>query len=113
MDLQDRVTSLELSRWLKNLGVKQESLFYWWIYENWHLDYKENVPADNNNYVSAYTVAELGEALPKNAYTRKTKQGYCAYLVSNGSAYKIERKTEADARGELLCYLIENKSITP
>ena len=33
MKLEDQVVSLELAKKLKELGVKQESLFYWGYYQ--------------------------------------------------------------------------------
>jgi hypothetical protein len=84
MKLEDQVTSLELSMKLKELGVKQESLFYWFDTRNtgdlpkWYLDTYDNLADDLGwNYktgrtkkvdrlYSAFTVAELGEMLPQD-----------------------------------------------
>jgi len=71
MKLEDQVVSLELSKKLKTLGVKQESLFSW-IY-----DPDTGVPTlidrwskDGMFFIaSAFTVAELGKMLPD--YTQK------------------------------------------
>lgn len=83
MNLEDQVVSLELSRRLKELGVNQPALVYWFdvpeIYHTggdgnidhtktkfkthlgsplaWNIDFKDSY--------AAYTAPELGELLPK------------------------------------------------
>lgn len=77
MPLEKQVTSLKLSQRLKELGVKQESLFWW---DNGELpirsDGKKRIPfvqyskkgfAEYKNFYSTFTVAELGEMLNKVA----------------------------------------------
>jgi len=94
MKLEQQVVSLELAKQLKELGVKQDSLFYWfnmerekdyyddgigWHYNKvgWHVvgkdeieRYKNDREIDNSeftpisHYRSAFTVAELGKMLP-------------------------------------------------
>src|SRR4051812_36893725 len=67
MKLEQQVCSLELAKRLKELGVKQESLYYWNIRHIWIVlkaigePYITRKPED---YASAFTVAELGEMLP-------------------------------------------------
>lgn len=123
MKLENQVTSLEPSKKLKELGVKQESLWWWCIYtDKWFLAYREDGIADTNNQVSAFTVAELGEILPKDLHLDTPKQcrlymngvHRCVYLDKN---YEWVYTTvspdnnEADARVKMLIYLIENKLI--
>lgn len=93
MNLYDQFCSLDLAKRLEELGVKQESLFYWLNVEHCihmkvkedgyslqededgnpiidKIDYRTELgnPAvyniDKENYWSAFTVAELGEMLP-------------------------------------------------
>jgi hypothetical protein len=81
VNLENQVCSLELSKRLKELGVKQESVFYWAdgsvvISIDMDLLLTNNkvrsFSAINNDYpdediynlYSAFTVAELGEMLP-------------------------------------------------
>ena len=79
MKLEQQVCSLELAQKLKELGVKQESLFYW-TYSNmfgnitFYLQYFPEIEGGYDgleNDVSAFTVAELGEMLPEGITTHK------------------------------------------
>ncbi len=68
MKFEDQVCALELARRLYELGVKQDSLFYWergylaQITTDWRLMFGHQY----NEYVSAFNVAELGEMLPNS-----------------------------------------------
>lgn len=116
MKLEQQVTSLELSKMLRELGVKQESLFYWVYVKNlksWEIfSIHEEVSIDEND-ISAFTVAELGNVLStteNNNQIRCTKaltQWCCDY-----ETYRTFADTEADARAKMLIYLLENKLIT-
>ena len=136
MKLEDQVTSLELSKKLKELGVEQESLWCWvckrgrkWTSEEDHWFLHETESSYNykgNDKCSAFTVAELGEMLPNNInenfriYHLKLRN----YGDSFGIAYELDNDeednwmlhdeietTEANARAKMLIYLIENKLI--
>lgn len=95
MKLENQVTNLELSKKLKELGVKQESLYYW--VEKWDLEKDENnlwksyftgkvylnhyYNNDNPRLIaSAFTVAELGEMLPEEIEDPKTKYIFGLHL---------------------------------
>lgn len=132
MKLEQQVVSLELSKRLKKLGVKQESLFYWLEYND---GYSEVIyrPTDNKTDMgySAFTVAELGEMLPDaNCFKYEDKKyGWVDYGFSRyegvwsvwigrggyGEEYKWEDEadTEANARAKMLIYLIENHLLNP
>lgn len=80
MKLQDQVTNLELSRKLKKLGVKQESVWYWQVYRDGDIfllsskDVEGFVGRDAFcDYYSAYTCSELGEMLPHFIRIKKIK----------------------------------------
>lgn len=118
MKLEQQVVSLELAQKLKELGVKQESLFWW------HTD--KAFIGDDHMYVvsygkttnpfaidmySAFTVAELGEMLPKQY--RSWKSGDDKEWICDTWASTVQRaETEADARAKMLVYLLENNLIT-
>jgi len=143
MKLEQQVCSLELAKKLKELGVKQESLFYWQRYtekktgiEEWDLALRGKHTRDNawscltGNYhdgrqwishwvekdeeYSAFTVAELGEMLPKGTQSYHTSFDWCltnpkwatSYIQPN-STFLTYTDTEANARAKMLIYLIE------
>ena len=124
--LEQQVCSLELAKRLKELGVKQESLFHW---QPSYYDRKtmvvvaENAEdwSDDVESYSAFTVAELGEMLPKEA-TSSWKYFPDDVVMPKGWRWKcfyhgdeLERiwaDTEADACSKLLIYLVENKLVT-
>lgn len=92
MKLEQQVCSLDLAKQLKELGVKQESLFYWLVViDNYYIEPEivRGKPEHKNGYYqknekdpwqeigySAFTVAELGEMLPE----RITIDGEYAFI---------------------------------
>ena len=119
--LEKQVTSLEPSMRLKELGVKQDSLWYWGerTFAN-GADIIDKEKANSSAWIkicSAFTVAELGEALPSSI---KTNYGDLNYLhiakLKNSKEWlvayfhdEIRGDTEANARAKMLIWLIENK----
>ena len=113
MKLEDQVCSLELAKKLKKLGVNQESLWYWHFNEKHCPDDHINLHKDGNN-CSAFTVAELGEMLPKASSYKHEDYSWCSLFVNEEPAYMAHREydeTEANARAKMLTYLLENKLI--
>lgn len=130
MKLEQQVVSLSLAKKLKELGVKQESAFAWtakaalpdtsWALwgtgksvEEWEGDWR----------VAAFTVAELGEMLPSEIqveeveYYLRVSHGLrdyweISYCNSRECYMPMADETEAEARGLMLIYLIENKLIS-
>lgn len=142
MKLENQVTSLEISKRLKELGVKQKSYFRWQVWNDPQngKKRKEIIRAGEYNFgevFSAFTVAELGEFLPKEIKkitkyqnenqledfylsfdfddSRKSDQKqvkYTYYYCGDSMAFFSEiADTEADARGKMMIYLLENKLI--
>lgn len=128
MKLKQQVCSLELAKRLKELGVKQESLFYWYNKDDRNF-LSEMTPnysvTDGFIPFSAFTVAELGEMLPN--IVMKDEQDWWFETLKNGSGtswmvcYEAKDEsdvivfhadTEADARAKMLIYLLENNLIT-
>lgn len=127
MKLENQVCSLELSKRLKELGVKQESLFWYTCFKNgtadihFQYDRKFIPPA----HYSAFTVCELGEMLPYLIEYNNKKYWYHTGKVNKNNEYYPEHEvnytndmttialqrgaTEADARAKLIIYLLENK----
>lgn len=136
MKLEQQVCSLELAKQLKKLGVPQKGYFNWWqrIREDgdgWEWYVRTGGVIGESCYC-AFTVAELGEILPKKISedgrdyklavgfreTGEIFRPYCEYW----NPYEGKRDfrigdgrtsdTEADARTTMLTYLLENKLIT-
>jgi hypothetical protein len=113
MKLENQVCSLELAKRLKELGVKQESLFY---HDNTlkKVAWTGNIylaPVDfGMRYVSAFTVAELGEMLKKYEmeciWFEEQEQWGCYQTCDGYEPHYAD--TEADARARMLIYLLEN-----
>lgn len=139
MKLEQQVVSLELAKKLKELGVKQESLFVWvdkFPIFNPEIErlvsireFKDRLAVsflseEARHLVktySAFTVAELGEMLPWMVcktppflYLRceKDHHGWVVqYQFMNEEPFEEAEDTEADARAKMLLYLLENKLI--
>ena len=112
MTLEHQVTNLEISKHLKELGVSQKSQFY---HGASGVMFQPLLP---NQYVicSAFTVAELGEMLPFYFSGEKHSNDWRCGFANNDGRFKnvpfVSADTEADARGKMLVYLLENKLIT-
>src|SRR5437016_1342304 len=134
MKLEDQVVSLELAKKLKELGFKQESLFYWVISRNDGKTYdlecelqcglcSRSFNGNREGAISAYTVAELGEMLPERLKL-SDKWGFFPLTIGKLSlGWRAEYRkwvghilqgvvsdsvTEVDARAKMLIYLKEN-----
>lgn len=113
MKLESQVVSLELAKRLKELGVKQDAHYAWHVYGG-NTELLINFIADccpSDETFSAFTVGELGEMLPDNFRSMKLGKGWFCRLylgptLSSGDG--VTGETEADARGKMLIYLIEN-----
>ena len=118
--LEQQVCSLELAKQLKELGVKQESLFNW-IFVNrpgeigkWRVAYDWDPLYVDSGNISAFTVAELGEMLPANYCSGRWENGYwwCHDSYDRNFDKVQQGLTEADARAATLVYMIKNKKIS-
>lgn len=132
MKLEQQVCSLVLAKRLKELGVKQESFCYWFtqtnavpvvplygddaerVFENWG---GKTPPSSNGGLWSAFTVAELGEFVPKGEYVETffhslEIQLTCTFQRPIAEKDVFVGSNEADCRAKMLIYLIENDLIT-
>ena len=128
MKLEDQVVSLELAKRLKEIGVKQESAFYWFegVNEIGLVDRAYAWPP-KEKHTAAFTVAELGEMLPQTFIDKSDDGQYFAqvnifkqysnwaicYETSKRRVCTAEMETEADARAKMLIYLIEQGIVKP
>ena len=135
MDIEDQVCSLELAKRLKELGVRQNSVWYWYDGVLTIKTHGNNLLAGTDFYpirslgdgelVSAFTVAELGNMLAevKREWNPHDRVKFPAYYIGqsgteNGwdvvSPWKtaVASEKEADSRAKLLEFWIENIKLT-
>jgi hypothetical protein len=130
MDISKQVASLEQAKRLKELGVTADSYFRWVCgisepKEDYILASEYSSKSVRRNEFPAYTVAELGEMLPKRyeAYWTESYNLGCGewrcdlYKRVGDSHSEVELSkygsTEAEARCAMLIHLIEQGIIKP
>lgn len=123
MKLENQVTNLEISKRLRELDVKQESLFYWYDVGNdvYYLGSSEDAANNAKDYpnstaigygqrtLSAFTCDEMSDAL-------FSQPKYIGISLEDGAKWRVQydiqkwvtADTLADAMGKMLIYLIEN-----
>ena len=129
MKLETQVVNKELSKKLKKLKVKQDSLWYYLITkEGIRISQRERIeievaltdPIIGEEVYSAFTVAESMEGLPTyleggnwDLTIQKTDVGYIvSYQNGYGECYKGESSCSpslANTLAKMRIYLIENK----
>ena len=110
MKLENQVCSLEHAKRLKELGVKQESLWWWTRLD----DSKDFILMSVVNScaprihegISAFTVAELGEMLPMSKVD-SCKPNKVWVVDYNILTKTCKADTEANARAKMLIWLLE------
>ncbi len=123
MKINGQVVSLDLAKRMKELGFKQESLWWWIKYFPTDrpiialISDKERRNSEKAfkclEQYSAYTVAELGEMLPEtirhdgdNFYYRAYKD-CIVYFHGKRIDFKAFAETEANVRAKMLIHLKE------
>src|SRR6187551_1502508 len=101
MELSKQVCSLELAQKLKELGIRQESYFYWVKGFPTRIEAREGIG-------SKYTSIRMFKT-----YSMDLLRWYVRYEneVLESVNHCEYADTEADARAKMLIYLIENKLI--
>jgi hypothetical protein len=130
MKIEQQVCTLEQAKRLKELGVKQESLFYHYVtysqkdgqsmgifYTKADAEKKQHEYRYNWNcpteLFSAYTVAELGEILPSSHYSTNNEYlGWRCYNGDNKEIINVYANNEAECRAAAIIHLLEQKIIT-
>ena len=121
MELKEQVVSLALAKQLKEIGVQQESLHIWQqtTGDEWYVNDSLLFDWGSEAY-PAYTVAELGELLPRCYISWATPQNgeakwWCRrmeqHFVTHEETPTFMAATEADARAKMLIYLEGTKKL--
>lgn len=126
MKLEEQVASLELSKKLKELGYKQEGLFWWYDLGQTspillYINYGQKPIKTLHEKFVAPTVAELGEWLPNDSRELAIDMDkgddafwVTAYRTDNERAERYDihmvggEDTEADARAKMVLWLADN-----
>ena len=129
MQLEKQVCSLKLAKRLKELGVKQNGRYIWWLPTLGGDDECETrlsrgcgtIRRKCSDWISAFTVAELGEMLPdkcpQHGGSLNIRRGFGKWLVGYGEHQEFDgchvegEDNEADARAKCLVYLLENNPL--
>lgn len=132
MKLEDQVCNLELAKRLKELGVKKESFAYWYkAHSGCHQLRIDRSDLGNdweeNKITSAFTVAELGEMIPRGfssgrPFGKDLFECWPTFEAMSDDRLDeeqsrflkvpLDRETkEADVRAKMLIYLLENKLV--
>ena len=121
---------MELAQRLRGRGVDARSLWTWCkIGEKWSVEWSYgDEPIKAERFAPAYTVSELGHMLPAVLdeegtdswlYIQKLEDvvlggGWrVSYMDDEEVEHHIESKTEADARANMLVWLVEKHFIKP
>ncbi len=117
MHLEQQVCSLESAKRLKELGVKQDSYFWWAALKRgdiviWDMENKKL--ADGNNLskehaiCSVFIVAELGIFMKGYGMPDfQDDEWVASFEVRVDEIRWVKGDTEAEARAKMLIYLIE------
>ena len=121
--MQNLVTSLELSKRMKELGAVQESERIW-ISHIWREQKEYNLMSASNeegrmnliasgyDVISAFDPSELGEMLPPNYEISRNRIGFWFCQKQNDEDEVMQgQPSMAEAMGETWCYLKDNNLI--
>ena len=128
MRLEDQVSSLVLSKQLKDLGISQKSI---WVYVDTPRGFMlilnrgdSDIFKASREQISVFTPAELLERLPYEIKNFEIKHSALFYISKFGKEFSVkyaeingrfilsfEDKNLSNALAKMLCYLIENNLI--
>jgi hypothetical protein len=114
MEIEKQVCSFNIAKKLKDLNIKQESLWYW-CYEKWtdlegdhkililKTPYQTSCATTEIEFIcSAFSVAELGKLLPDGFYTTRFNDRYHSSVLINGNPIVMDN--EADCRAKMIIW---------
>ena len=110
MKLEDQVVSLEVARKLDELGIKQDSLFYWSLDKKTHGWSLAAILYDHDYSIAAYTATELLDYIYRIKIDLWIYHNAGLYLLrSRTHDVDFEDKKLVDAVAFLAIYLKANK----
>ncbi len=124
LPLEKQVCAIEYSKKLAELGVRQNSIFYWSPFidreknTKYELVNEREIIYPQESDISAFTTAELGVMLPIETdrghihYYRGSEYFHTGSYIQGSVIPITSGKTEADVRADTLIRLIESKLIT-
>lgn len=124
MKIEQQVISLPLAKKLAGLGVKKEGIFAY-VEQNelepWLSYYENPIFCTDEKYTTTYTASELMQMLPETIlgekgagylFVEKWNDDYAVYYSKAAKVGdKIIQLTLAEALGEMLVWLIEQKLV--
>jgi hypothetical protein len=116
MNLEQQVCSLDFAKRLKELGVKQESLYLWSEHTTpatlWNEGAYETKYEHRTTYpcYAAFTVAELGEML--KPHWKQVRDDYASPTTDFTDEEFFATLFSADFYAGVLIYFLENKLVT-
>ncbi len=110
MKIENHVTSFELSKRLKELGVNKDSYFCWRKYAANNTYYLSDSP--HGDAYPAYLASELGEMIPPGFSIKRCTLVYEIKYVGGERYYSnispLVEKTLSNLCALLIIYLLEN-----
>ncbi|GAH25155.1 unnamed protein product [marine sediment metagenome] len=138
MKTEDQVCSLELAKQLKELGVKQDSVFFWCTIRDAEIEYidimrERDIHMKENNYCveivrSAFTDAELEREIFQWIENQEVPYDFTIHFSPTGGVWGTETFSEmyevqlinslmeragtgANAKAKMLIHLLKNDLI--
>lgn len=121
MKLQDQVCSAAQAKRLKELGIVQDALFFWYDLRGHHeILYKNDQDTLAKTYGmtigAAFTVGEIGMMLPDDVRSYRIEGCWCIYYPDDDGAMNLfipeDDETEALSRAAFLIWGLESGVIT-
>lgn len=138
MKIENQVNNLAIGKELKKLGIKQDSLYSYFQYDEWNIVIRETdrIFSPSSRFkkedliCAAHTVAELGPELPSSVefgnqkhylFITRTEKGewfnpsdyYVGYQNIHGNYYLHSERddNEANARAKMKIWLLKRSDV--
>jgi hypothetical protein len=122
--IENHVVNFELSKRLHDLGIRRDSIFYWFGIKEKKIAQRCSSSDFDGSFISAYTASEILEMLPETIIAgRKMDREHIFELKKiNGkisvcytdNGYELGEQREinpSNSLAKMLIYLVENKLV--